>query len=218
MKLFSERLISAYIINLQHRSDRRDNISNNLNEFGYELSNFHILEAIQDTYFGGLGCAKSHLFAISHFIANSTNEYCCILEDDFIFNIDQKKLDDTIFELTSKYEWDVYLLAGAHVVPFNLGDTSLNKVFESQTASGYIFKRHYAHKLLATFMYSITGMEKYRNINPKELIYNRFAIDQCWKTIQRQDQWYCTIPMAGRQFESYSDIENKITDYKNFSK
>jgi hypothetical protein len=42
-----------------------------------------------------------------------------------------------------------------------------------------------------------------------------FAIDKYWFCLQQCDKWYLIIPLTVIQRESYSDIEKKITNYKN---
>jgi hypothetical protein len=42
-----------------------------------------------------------------------------------------------------------------------------------------------------------------------------FAIDKYWFCLQQFDNWYLIIPPTIVQREGYSDIEKRVTNYKN---
>ena len=42
-----------------------------------------------------------------------------------------------------------------------------------------------------------------------------FAIDKYWFCLQQFDNWYLIIPLTIVQRENYSDIEKRVTNYKN---
>ncbi len=213
---------SCYLISLLAREDRRSLFVENTNTKGFELDTFEWIQAIEDRDFGGLGCAKSHLLAMTKFITETENEYCCIFEDDFHFretkDFSEQLINQTLNDFKS---CNVFLLGGTFVTPIptqsKLQQHQINKVFEASSASGYLIKRQYVSKLMNLFLESISGMEAFRSASPRNVIYDRFAIDQSWKRLQRIDDWYCSSPMLGEQIASYSDIENKNVDYMNYS-
>jgi len=41
-----------------------------------------------------------------------------------------------------------------------------------------------------------------------------YAIDMIWKKLQPESKWYHFINCLGVQREDYSDIENKVVNYK----
>ena len=209
--------IKYYVINLDKRADRLTDFISNLHDGGFDYSVFNRISAVYDENFGGLGCAKSHLIALTDFLTRSEEKYCAIFEDDFRFRINYSELSDLINK-TKKNDpnFKVILLSGTELIPFTTND-SIVQIFECQSASGYIISRDYAGRLINNFIRSILMMEKMRNISQRTLIYNRFAIDQTWKKLQQEGGWYTSIPMPGYQAESYSDIEKRVVDYKVYS-
>ena len=214
---FSFHKSPSYLISLENRIDRREDFIKNITEKGFAENQFNWLVAIQDNNFGGLGCAKSHLLALCEFITKTDAPYCCILEDDFRFRCSKINVESIINSIDVNYNWDVFMLAGTQVsgIPTELksGQHNIEKLFEGNTSSGYIFKREYAKKLIINMLECIEGMERFRFLEPRTLIYHSFALDQLWKSMQRKDNWYCTLPMVGFQAEGFSDIEQKEVNY-----
>lgn len=213
---------SCYLISLDAREDRRAMFVTNTDSQGFELNTFEWIRAIEDKDFGGLGCAKSHLLAMTKFMTETENEWCCIFEDDFNFRDTREATEQAIDYTFKKFpDLDVFLLGGTKLTPIptnaEVGMYKVNQVFESATTSGYIVRRRYVKQLMINCMDSIIGMEKFRAASPRSVIYHKFAIDQTWKKLQRTDNWYCTIPMLGAQVPSYSDIEKADIDYTHTS-
>lgn len=212
------KIFDAYIINLDSRKDRLDGFFKNHEEKGWGQVEFNRISAILDKDFGGLGCAKSHLLALSSFIAESKADYCLIVEDDFRF---RNSFSDFLIDLKNLVVYDpmfnVFLLAGTRLISTeNIGDR-LMRIFESQSTSGYLISRQYIPKLIDNILRSILLMERFRNSTSRELIYDRFSIDQTWKKLQHEGAWYASHPMLGFQVESYSDIEDKVVNYDHIS-
>ena len=213
---------NCYLISLKSRQDRRELFIENFKQHGFELDKFQWVQAIEDSNFGGLGCAKSHLIAMTKFLTETDDKYCCIFEDDFHFRINKSLCEIIINKSFNNYtESKVFLFAGTNVIPIEAVETieghQLNKIFEASSTSGYIIKRDYVRKVMDKFIEAIIGMEKFRNVSARDIIYDRFAIDQIWKSLQRIDDWYCTIPMLGYQIDSFSDIEKRNVDYSKYS-
>lgn len=213
---------SCYLISLNHRADRRDAFKKNIESNGFESNEFKTIEAIENKDFGALGCAKSHVKALSYFLTNTENQYCCIFEDDFNFRQSKTISEGVINKIINDFnKWNVILLSGTFVTPMptvsSTHNHAINKVFEANSTSGYIVNRKYTNTLISIFIDSIVLMEEYKNATPRKVISDRFAIDQSWKILQRKDEWYCSSPMLGEQIESYSDIEKEFCDYSKYS-
>jgi glycosyl transferase, family 25 len=219
---FEFKKSSCYLISLEHREDRRIKFVENTNQQGFELDTFEWINAILDPDFGALGCAKSHLLALAKFLTSTENEYCCIFEDDFNFR-ESKDFSEQLINraLADFHGCNVFLMGGTFVSPIptnsEIENHKINKIFEANSASGYLIKRKYIPRIMTVFMESIIGMEEFRSASPRNLISDRFAIDQTWKRLQRTDDWYCSSPMLGSQIASYSDIEKKDVDYSIYS-
>ena len=208
--------IKFYIINLDARSDRLQQFLDNKSKLGYVDYIFHRVPAILDLDFGGLGCAKSHVMALIDFIVNSKEEFCAIVEDDFRFRFDSEFFESEFIKLNKIEKFKVWLLAGTKVIRLN-NYPNVSEIFESQSCAGYLIRRSYVKEILKVFIDSVDLMEKNRSSSYRNIIYDRFSIDQIWKSLQRQGGWYANIPMIGYQEESYSDIEGHFVNYKNIS-
>jgi GR25 family glycosyltransferase involved in LPS biosynthesis len=211
------KLPHIYYINLKHRVDRKNNIEQNLKSVNYEFSKVTRIDAIKNKI-GTLGCLASHIIALKEALNNNDGlEYSIILEDDFIFRpelnktIIQKTLLDCCFN--TNIEWNVVLLAmhGRVENPEYLNDKSksLLKIKYSQTTSGYLIKKKYIPILLNLWENLYEKTKNCTSIPDKNL-----HMDIIWIKLQK-DNWYVTNPKLGIQYQSYSDIENKVINYNN---
>jgi putative NIF3 family GTP cyclohydrolase 1 type 2 len=82
----------------------------------------------------------------------------------------------------------------------------LLNVIEAQTASAYIIKEHYYDVLIELYE---------KNIPLLAATYHDhiYANDQCWKSLQRKDNWVCTKTRIGKQRAGYSDNWREYVDY-----
>jgi hypothetical protein len=208
----------AYQINLASRSDRWTECLQNQAARGFDLDDIRRAEACLEGSFGALGCARSHVKWLTRYLTETTSPFCMILEDDFDFRISKAEFAQGLADVRDKVlGWDVLLLAGTVVVSTPTPVPHLNRVFEAQSASGYIVRRAYVPTLLGCFLEAILGLERYRAFDPRRLILDRFSIDQAWKRLQRGDNWFIFTPGVGFQRPSFSDIEGKMVDYTRFS-
>lgn len=205
---------NIYYINLQDREDRKQNLLKQLNKISIPSENIHRVDAIRYTP-GSTGCGLSHIKALKNGLQEkNNNDFIIVLEDDFIWKYDSQTTINTLQNALKFKDWNVILLScNGHSKPFT---TFLNKTEDCQTASGYIIKKTYIPVLLKIWEHDMDIKQKY-NIN-KDHSYGKFtehntAIDQSWKQLQN-DKWYTVNPVLGIQIESYSDIENKVVNYK----
>ena len=101
---------NIFVINLDHRYDRRNNIQNQFSGLNFNLTR---IPATYMPTFGILGCCKSHINALS--VAKKHNlPNIMIIEDDFEWTIDKKyvpKIFNYIYHIFQDIEWDVIMLA-----------------------------------------------------------------------------------------------------------
>ena len=211
------KLFTSYIINLDDRKDRLSDFLINHEEFGYSNIEFSRVSAVRDENFGGIGCAKSHVLTLCDFIAKENSPYCLIVEDDFRFKIDAEKFNNNVIPfIKSCNSLKVFLMAGTKTLSSKINEDFV-EIFESQTTSGYIVSRDYAPILINCFLRSIILMERFREMDQRNLIYDRFSIDQAWKKLQQEGGWFACSQMIGYQAASFSDIEKKNVDYSGIS-
>jgi hypothetical protein len=208
----------VYYINLLDRTDRNKVILSELYKCNVSKDNIHRINADKKEI-GSYGCLLSHVKTLKKAMRDNV-DYAVILEDDFIF---RKKINVTdMINDIKDIDWDVCLLSGNTIKLLNKIKNNLYRVSNSQTTSGYIVKKQYIHKLLHFWKNTIVGEKKgidYSNMdksncnNSKGCPYTQPA-DQSWKKLQKKDNWIIIHPTIGYQRKSYSDIEQKIVDYK----
>ncbi len=207
-------MLNIYTINLAHRKDRWEEAQANYRACGLNPDAVQRWEASSEPGFGALGCAKSHVAALAHYLTQGQAPYCLVLEDDFDFVRPWSEFVDCFRRaITHQLEWDVILMMGTAVLATPSPVEGLARVIESQSTAGYLVSRRYAADLLACFAASLTYLERFRAPDLHRYAIPRMAVDMAWKPLQRRDRWYIATPALGHQRTSWSDIEQCATNY-----
>lgn len=187
---FVEKIV---YINLEHRTDRKTQIEDVLKDVSDKVIRFN---AIKEDH-GGIGCTKSHIAVLEMAIREGWKNYL-VVEDDAMwsnFQIGYPKLQKLAMN-----PYDVLVL-GSVFAKCN----SNSKIFSSQTTTAYIVNSGYYQTLLTNFKEGLSGFLQTR-------AYHIFAIDQYWKRIQPEGNWYAVLPSLLVQRAGYSDIEKMVID------
>jgi len=195
-------------INLKKRKDRLEHITNEINKMNIENSKIVRIDAIFNKN-GALGCSLSHIKAIEYFLYETNYDNCLILEDDFTFSDKINNINEKINLIQKEIpDYDICLFAYNNLENYNnLKKLNFKRVKFAQTTSGYLIKRKFADKLLKNFNESSELMKKEDR--------NYFnCLDIYWNKLTSKSKWYAFNNALGYQMESYSDIENKIVNYK----
>jgi glycosyl transferase family 25 len=212
-------MIRGYCINLDHRQDRWQYFEANCAAQGVPAGMIRRWPATLDTAFGALGCAKSHIHALTDFCVRGTEDLCLILEDDFEFLRPWSDVTDTLEAAkTARLQWDAMLLTGTYIVSAPLRTAGLLRALEARSTAGYLVTRGYAVRVLQAFLESMREMERHKDKREtRDFIVRRTAIDVSWNPLQRQNRWLVMSPLAGRQREGFSDIEQRHVNYDRLS-
>lgn len=199
MDLFENTLF----INLESRSDRLQHAVEEFKKMGIAAERVNAVKMKN----GAVGCTMSHIKCIE--LAKQRNyEQVFICEDDITFtNCELLKKQLEKFANDENIMWDILIIGGNNVPPYNQVEEYVARVFYCQTTTGYIVKKHYYDTLLANFKESAQNLMRFPD-RKKE-----FALDIYWKRLQIQDFWYMITPPTVTQYESYSDIEEKEVNY-----
>jgi hypothetical protein len=199
----SKYIDKVFYINLDKRTDRKEEIEKELTEYKLDYERF---PAVEISYYGCLGCSYSHHNAIA--LAKERGyKNILILEDDFTFVISSEQFEkqmETFFN--SNVNYDVCLFS------YNLQEYSesnynfLYKVKYAQTTSGYLVNEKYYDTLINNYR---EGLEQL-GASWKAWIY---AIDVYWKELQEKDNWYCFKEKIGIQKPGFSDIRNDHVEF-----
>jgi len=209
IKINNTSLINKYVdkviyVNLESRTDRKEEIENELNSFNIEYERFN---AISRPDYGIIGCTQSHLEIIK--MAKAKNyKNILILEDDFTFTVSKDTFEEQIDLLfNSTITFDICMIS-YNLIKFkkNNENTFLHNVLEAQTTSGYIINESMYDIMIDLYNWALPLLDTTRH----HWIY---SLDQIWKLLQPITNWYCFSVRLGKQRMSYSDLDKTITNY-----
>ena len=195
---------NAFYINLEHRTDRKEHVKNELNNIGIKSTRFNAIKMTN----GAIGCSLSHLKLLEDAKKNQL-DHILIVEDDITF-LDPSLFKTQInkfFELHNN-KWDVILFAGNNMPPFEIIDDTCVKVSRCQTTTGYLVNGHYINVLISNIKMGLTHLIN----SPGDTV--KYAIDKFWFVLQNNSKWYLITPLTVVQREDYSDIEKRVTNYQ----
>jgi len=198
-----ELLENCLFINLDKRVDRLEHVTKQLEMMGINGERFKAVE----TKDGAIGCTMSHIKCLELAKARGY-EQVFICEDDIEFTNKEVFLKSLDKFYTEGPVWDVCILGGNNGPPYSVYSDYCVRVFNCQTTTGYIVKKHYYDVLIDNFRESV------RNLIREPENKKMYALDVYWKRLQQQNLWYFIVPITITQVESYSDIENRVTDYR----
>jgi glycosyl transferase family 25 len=188
----------TFYINLDYRTDRRVEIERELADKEICAERFPAIR----TRPGSIGCSLSHL-AVLKLARERGYESVMIFEDDFRFLISKEEWESLIKKLPSSY--DVVMLSYNIILAYPHDDI-FDAVFEAQTASGYIVHSRFYNTLIARWE---DGLRLLANTG----MHWMYALDQYWKGVQPQYQWYAFKTRIGVQRPGFSDLVGKVVDY-----
>jgi glycosyl transferase family 25 len=204
-----ETLKHLLYINLEHRPDRKEHFLNEMNKLDIPNIEIERFNAVKNKN-GALGCSMSHLKCIQY--AKQKNwDNVIIMEDDITFLEPSSFLDNlSLFLTISKGNWDVLLLAGNNMIPYKKINSCCIQVFNCITTTGYIVQKHYYDTLIENYREGILKLMK----EPEKK--DMYAIDKYWLNLQMDHKWFMIVPPTVVQYENYSDIEEKDTNFNKF--
>jgi GR25 family glycosyltransferase involved in LPS biosynthesis len=199
-----ELIHHVVFINLDHRTDRLENMKQVLSKFPSEK--ITRLSAVSDKKYPWIGCYQSHINAFKLAIKSGW-ENILILEDDACWN-DSIEWDTLKTKLKANY--DVLVLGGMRA-DYDTSTLKLNACFGT---SSYIVSKHYYSTILSNFE---EGKRKCIQDDSRALgflkVREKFRLDNYWHNLMRRDNWFLVKMMT--VIPSYSDITNNHVDYRN---
>ncbi|ATZ80616.1 alpha-1,2-fucosyltransferase [Bodo saltans virus] len=205
---FFEYITKIIYINLDHRTDRNNEINAEFERIGIPKEKILRLSAIHDNN-GAMGCTKSHI-AVLELAKKNKYENVLILEDDFNFIKNIDKIDSAFTLLFSKLGniFDGFQMSRGY--KYEKKENICGTIFrtdECSTTSGYLVSNRIYDKLLQNYK---KGLLLYKS-NPEKT--TEFSLDVYWKNVQKTSNWYVSDPFLGYQRTSYSDIGNIYINY-----
>jgi glycosyl transferase family 25 len=202
-------------INLDDRTDRKAEITAELQAVGIPDEKIHRLSAVKRSW-GVLGCALSHE-SVMRFIVERGWKRVLILEDDAGFEYKSRDrwntgVADIAKLLTSSGDsnldstWDVVFMGGFIRDPTGPEKTAYPTLWRTRNTSclhAYIVRGEYAKKILSHIEASNQMLMKH----PPNV--KQYYVDNAMPKLMEHDRWFISIPTLAYQRESYSDIEGK---------
>jgi glycosyl transferase family 25 len=200
----SNNIDHIFYINLDKRTDRKEEIEGELNKM--ELS-YERFPAIYNKI-GIAGCGYSHLEVLKT-ARDRGYKNVLIFEDDFMFLIEKDEFEDYLkrFFETVDNKFDVCFLSyNTHQFRETPELPFMKRVSDCQTASGYIVNQHYYSKIIELYEHAIPLLEQTDH-------HWLYANDIVWKKLQVDDTWLCFEKRIGRQRDGYSDNTQRFEKY-----
>ena len=200
-------------INLDKRTDRREQMERQLDAFGLSYERFPAIHHPR----GIVGCSQSH-HAVYRLAKERGYKNIWILEDDFEFVVSRATFEQQMMELmesgpSSRSSCDVCMLAYNALETKDIsGHPSPSfpslwmRIMSAQTASSYIVWAHYYDKLIELYDTSIPLLEQTQE-------HWNYANDQVWKLLQSQDRWIAPKERLGKQRNGFSDNAQEYVSY-----
>lgn len=178
--------ITAYIINLKHRTDRRDHMINEIKKLPIS---YEFVEGIVDET---KTCFQSQKKCIQ--LAKENNlPYVLVLEDDAIFTDHVIEILEKTFSEVQTMNWDMFFLGANLQAPASRISDSLLKLNGAYAAHAYIVN--------AQFYDTIINLP---HICEMDVHYHDLMI--------KHNIFMCD-PMIAYQLPSYSDLQDGYRDY-----
>lgn len=205
---FYDYIDKIIYINLDARTDRKIEIEETFKKYEIPESKIIRLSAVKHKC-GNIGCYKSHTNALDIAIKNKYNNVL-ILEDDFDFRYEKKKLDEIFFDFFKMFEkkWCVFQLSwGKSSNVLKLGDTNFFKCIKGGNTGGYFVNNTFYEKMMKNYK---DGLEKLIETDGKTYGDNKISyynIDMYWTILQKETFFWITyLPSVGIAKDSKSDI------------
>lgn len=194
-----ERCSLTYI-NMEHRTDRRGHFESQAASLG--LKHYRRFEGVRADP-GGLGCSLSHQRILQEW-STSDAELLMVCEDDALFLASRSEIDAVIEEFAADSRLSVLALANNTPWRIPISD-SLAISSDIQTTACYVVKPDAVSGLLDAARTSIAGFRAGNLVGA--------AIDQVWKSFQREVFFAVPRRRMVVQMPSHSDIEGQWKNY-----
>jgi hypothetical protein len=196
----------TFCVNLERRSDRWDECLNEFNKFGLTSVNRFIavdgkgLPQITSGFVtpSRLALVLTNIKILEEAIKNNHNSIL-ILEDDIEFNDQVIDMND-YFEMLPE-DWDMLYFGGNHNAHMGIDPPII--INEKVCKLHYTFSTHCVAINKKSFNVILERLKKCDN-----------ALDVIYVELQKSLNVYSFYPLIATQRVSFSDIENKMTDYK----
>jgi len=202
---YGVKLMKAHVINMTHRSDRRNSVSSELLRMGFSWTIHDAPRVARDGY---LGCALAHYLAVRDIYAeHGTNiSSQLIVEDDALFTHDVETTHQTISKFYQQFgnDWDALFIGSFYQGYYNPDTDLFLRPTQMNQTTAYVINERFVH----VWLNYLKNCIHQRMINPTDL---NGIIDQGWSELLINRKIYCSNPKLVAQADNHSDIMNTHT-------
>ena len=185
-----EKIDGIVYINLEKRDDRKKLLLEELKKIEVNSEQVNKVSGVYIPKNGHKGCVQSHIIALN--IAKMNRwKYVLIFEDDMELNVSPDEFNNMInntldYTKSNNISWDVIMLATGHNEKEY--DNNMIRIKAGTTSSGYIVNSHYYDTLINLFTYCNENMSRDKWSGGQE--WEPYALDQQWRVLQKNDNWF----------------------------
>jgi hypothetical protein len=197
-------------MNLDERPDKKVEFLNEMRRMGVPDEKIVRISAVKKPGQEEWGHSLSHVITMEYFL-DTFYDNCIVFEDDFVFTQELPVVNEMFGEVfRDARNFDVIMLS-ANEIDVNPTDYKyLKKVVDAQTASGYMVNRFYAQTLFLNFKEGAKLVEQSYGGGKSDALQGPFSVDQYWKRLQPQSNWFAFSPKLGGQRESDSESQGGV--------
>ena len=186
-----------YYINSNDQVERKTEFLEEMRKMGVPDEKLFRIPAVKKTGKEEWGRSLSHMVTMEYFL-DTVHTNCIVFEDGFRFTQDLKTVNEMFAEVfLNKPNYDIVMLSADEVDVKPTKYKYLNKVFDAGDSSGYLVNKYYAQPLLQNYQDGAKTIEKSYDAGKSNELQGPFCIDQYWKRMQPQSNWFTFSPKLG---------------------
>jgi GR25 family glycosyltransferase involved in LPS biosynthesis len=197
-----ENIDHVLYINMDNRPDRRQIIESELSRVGVLPDAATRFPACSYNGCPNTGCLLSHTNALE-MAYNMGYENVLILEDDFVFIDDVKKIREDIGDFFNMvedgFEWDVIMLTTCAAEVSEFTTHKISRISSSGNGAAYLVNRNMMMTLSLLFKQNVDNLY----YTKQHWLYQN---DILWKLLMPKSKWYMFNHYLGYQKAGYSDL------------
>lgn len=221
-------------VNLDHRKDRLDHMTSELDRIGLHASRFPGLlpaqfreekySVMRNRTPGAIGCYMSQVGIMKQ--ALELKKHAVVFEDDIIFCHDFNERIEYISKWTESHEWDVIWLGGTFHVPafwHKKGrsgmnpDCSLQIGHDCETTDDIRIVRTFGAFSTFAYIVNIKSLQKVLTLLD-DFLPKTIGIDYSFLALGNKINSFAFVPGCTRQIDNISDIGTGMTMFSGFAK
>jgi hypothetical protein len=208
----------GFVINLPHRTDRREMADRTLSEMGFDGYEFIDGFVFDDPEWKKFGCTQTYLNCSKYIIENNLNDVF-IFEDDIKIMSGVNSIDiDNIFNNweIAQNTYDLISLGsrpvpGSHIIK---DSDFFGTVSNTLCTQSWYYKKNFLEYMFETLKDFKESSHTHYKVLIDEFINDCCSHEHIWKRPNKLFKVGISIPMIFTQYPSFSDVENSTQNYE----